>query len=70
MELKQIEADVVMVAERIDGAAMTVTVYPFWECEMTQAELADEAVRIGLVEAERAGQGYVRVTIHDYRESA
>lgn len=70
MELKQIEADVVMVAECIDGAAMTVTVYPFWECPNGARELAETAARIGLAEAERVGQGYVRVTIHDYRESA
>lgn len=70
MELKQIEADVVMVAECVDGAATTVTVYPFWECPNDARELAKTAARIGLIEAERAGQGYVRVTIHDYRESA
>lgn len=67
MALRQIEADVVLVAEHVDGAETTITVYPLWECEMDAKGLADMAANVGLAETERAGSGYTRVTIHDYR---
>lgn len=63
--MKQIEADVVLVATNTDTGE--VYVQPYWECEIHGRRLMQAAQNFGLQCAEQSGAGYVRVQIYDYR---
>ena len=65
MELKQIEADVVIVIENPD--LDVVETHPYWDCELDHAGLRAWAAQRGLECAERCGGGFTIATIFDYR---
>ena len=65
MELKQIEADVVIVFKNeIQDHGMVV---PFWECEETTENLIEHAEIMALQFSEKIGGGATEYTIHDFR---
>jgi len=64
MELKQIEANVVIVLENKAGDGQVI---PLWECEIPPKKLNEKAANLALDFAEELGSGAVYFTIFDYR---
>jgi len=66
MQLKQIEADVVITLH--NPATGQMELYPFWECSMSPAEVRDMAADLALTFVEQGGGGHAQIDIHDFRD--
>jgi len=68
MDLRQIEADVVIVLMLNDHGFIRGKVIPIWECEENSFVLIEIAEQEALAFAEKVGHGAVSYRIYDFRK--